>query len=203
MVWTTNKIIHPPLMSTHTISIACIVNLLTDWLLLVVVFCILSMSLQAGTMSAGGTFSFLPIRELRFTNSNKIISLTSSRRSHVLFGDVVIMFPVESEFQRKIWCQSKFMWNVYPASENLLCKEEIFFLLYWISQILWLWFAGIGKCITIHFLPIRRIWNFPKIPSLPSMAFHYAAILIWQKIWNFAKTLSAIRDLLLSSISID
>ena len=38
------------------------------------------------------------------------------------------MYPVEGDFQRKILCQTEFMWNVYPASGNLLCKEEIFFI---------------------------------------------------------------------------
>ena len=65
-----------------------------------------------------------------------------------------------------------------PASENLLCKEEIFFLLYWISQNLWLWFAGIGRCLILYIFDRYEI--FPKL-SLSSMIFYCSAILLLTK----------------------
>ena len=48
-------------------------------------------------------------------------------------------------------------------------------LLYWIFQILWLWFAGIGRCLISYIFDQYEI--FPK-PSLPSMTFYCSAILL-------------------------
>ena len=119
---------------------------------------------------------------------------------NILMGDALFSFPTRipkmcwCQVQKRknvpsqrwtILCQTEFLWNVYPASGNLLCKEEIFYI-------------GFSKFSDSDLLVsedvLYRTFLTDKKNMKLSMTSFTLPYLFWQQrriIWNFPKTFSA------------